>query len=151
MERFHWPYHQKTVKFLRAGLSLLPMEKLKPQTTHKPVQNYYEALPNSGTRAILTKARSALLFQTLLSNAARQFGWKLVPEWPIQARSAPHLLRLTARSRMSSRLTNGFWEPKTVTTIFRKINKNSSTGLRKQYRSSRLRRAIRFIAGQFFM
>jgi predicted helicase len=50
-------------------------------------------------------------FQNLLEHCGRQFGWKLVPEWPIK-RDRAHSLRVDGALVDEYRLTHGFWEAK---------------------------------------
>src|SRR5882724_1329548 len=87
------------------------MEKLNLKPTHKPVQNYYEALRQFETIGVSHEGAVRSAFQTLLEHCGRQFGWKLVPEWPIK-RSEEHSLRVDGALVDEFRLTHGFWEAK---------------------------------------
>jgi hypothetical protein len=60
------------------------MEKLNLKPTHKPVQNYYEALRQFKTIGVSHEGAVRSAFQTLLEHCGRQFGWKLVPEFQIK-------------------------------------------------------------------
>src|SRR5438132_10522255 len=60
------------------------MERLNLKPTHKPVQNYYEALRQFKTIGVAHEGAVRSAFQTLLEHCGRQFGWKLVPEWQIK-------------------------------------------------------------------
>src|SRR5882724_6740208 len=87
------------------------MEKLNLKPTHKPVQNYYEALRQFETIGVSHEGAVRSAFQTLLEHCGRQFGWKLVPEWPIK-RDRAHSLRVDGALVDEFRLTHGFWEAK---------------------------------------
>jgi predicted helicase len=87
------------------------MEKLNLKPTHKPVQNYYEALSQFKTIGVSHEGAVRSAFQTLLEHCGRQFGWKLVPEWPIK-RDRAHSLRVDGALVDEFRLTHGFWEAK---------------------------------------
>ena len=69
------------------------MERLNLKPTHKPVQNYYEALRQFKTIGVAHEGAVRSAFQTLLEHCGRQFGWKLVPEWQIK-RNHGHPLRV---------------------------------------------------------
>jgi hypothetical protein len=62
------------------------MERLNLKPTHKPVQNYYEALRRLKDLGVSHEGAVRSAFQTLLEHCGRQFGWKLVPEWQINVR-----------------------------------------------------------------
>jgi hypothetical protein len=87
------------------------MEKLNLKPTHKPVQNYYEALRQFKTIGVSHEGAVRSAFQTLLEHCGRQFDWKLVPEWPIK-RDRAHSLRVDGALVDEFRLTHGFWEAK---------------------------------------
>lgn len=87
------------------------MEKLNFKPTHKPVQNYYEALRQFKTIGVSHEGAVRSAFQTLLEHCGRQFGWKLVPEWQIK-RNHGHPLRVDGALVDEFRLTHGFWEAK---------------------------------------
>ena len=87
------------------------MERLNLKPTHKPVQNYYEALRQFKTIGVSHEGAVRSAFQTLLEHCGRQFGWKLVPEWPVK-RDRAHSLRVDAALVDEFRLTHGFWEAK---------------------------------------
>jgi hypothetical protein len=87
------------------------MEKLNLKPTHKPVQNYYEALRQFKTIGVSHEGAVRSAFQTLLEHCGRQFGWKLVPEWPVK-RDRAHSLRVDGALVDEFRLTHGFWEAK---------------------------------------
>jgi predicted helicase len=87
------------------------MERLNLKPTHKPVQSYYEALRQFKTIGISHEGAVRSAFQNLLEHCGRQFGWKLVPEWPIK-RDRAHSLRVDGALVDEFRLTHGFWEAK---------------------------------------
>jgi predicted helicase len=87
------------------------MEKLNLKPTHKPVQNYYEALRQFKTIGVSHEGAVRSAFQTLLEHCGRQFGWKLVAEWQIK-RNHGHPLRVDGALVDEFRLTHGFWEAK---------------------------------------
>ena len=87
------------------------MERLNLKPTHKPVQNYYEALRQLKTIGVAHEGAVRSAFQTLLEHCGRQFGWKLVPEWQIK-RNHGHPLRVDGALVDEYRLTHGFWEAK---------------------------------------
>jgi predicted helicase len=87
------------------------MEKLNLKPTHKPVQNYYEALRQFKTIGVSHEGAVRSAFQTLLEHCGRQFGWKLVSEWQVK-RNHGHPLRVDGALVDEFRLTHGFWEAK---------------------------------------
>jgi len=50
------------------------MERLNLKPTHKPVQNYYEALRQFKTIGVAHEGAVRSAFQTLLEHCGRQFG-----------------------------------------------------------------------------
>jgi len=87
------------------------MERLNLKPTNKSVQNYYEALRQFKTIDVSHEGAVRSAFQNLLEHCGRQFGWKLVPEWPIK-RDRAHSLRVDGALVDEYRLTHGFWEAK---------------------------------------
>jgi predicted helicase len=63
----------------------MPSLTLKP--THKAVTAYYDSLAQFETRGIKHETAVRSAFQELLEHCARQFDWKLVPEYPIKRKS----------------------------------------------------------------
>ncbi|MBA3806189.1 MAG: DNA helicase, partial [Acidobacteria bacterium] len=88
-----------------------PMQQLNLKPTHKPVAEYYRALRQF--KAINVSHETAVrdAFQDLLKSCCTQFGWTLVPEWPIR-RAARHALRVDGALVDEYRLTHGYWEAK---------------------------------------
>src|SRR5437660_8770686 len=111
------------------------MERLNLKPTHKPVQNYYEALRQFKTIGVAHEGAVRSAFQTLLEHCGRQFGWKLVPEWQIK-RNHGHPLRVDGALVDEFRITHGFWEAKDARMI-------SARKLRRSLRPD-TRRAISF-------
>ena len=104
------------------------MEKLKLKPTHKPVQNYYEALRQFKTIGVSHEGAVRSAFQTLLEHCGRQFGWKLVPEWQIK-RNHGHPLRVDGALVDEYRLTHGFWEAKdTADDLKKEVTKKIAAG-----------------------
>jgi hypothetical protein len=60
----------------------MPTLELKP--THKQVTVYYESLAKFAKLGIKHESAIRFAFQELLEHCARQFDWKLVPEYPIR-------------------------------------------------------------------
>src|ERR1017187_3194314 len=60
----------------------MPSLELKP--THKVVAPYYENLAKLEKRGIKYEGAVSSAFQELLEHCARQFGWNLIPQYPIK-------------------------------------------------------------------
>jgi predicted helicase len=104
------------------------MERLNLKPTHKPVQNYYEALRQFKTIGVSHEGAVRSAFQTLLEHCGRQFGWKLVPEWQIK-RNHGHPLRVDGALVDEYRLTHGFWEAKdTADDLAKEVKKKLAAG-----------------------
>jgi len=104
------------------------MEKLNLKPTHKPVQNYYEALRQFKTIGVSHEGAVRSAFQTLLEHCGRQFGWKLVPEWQVK-RNHGHPLRVDGAFVDEYRLTHGFWEAKdTADDLAKEVKKKIAAG-----------------------
>jgi len=93
------------------------MERLNLKATHKPVQNYYEALRQFQTIGVAHEGAVRSAFQTYWSTAAGSLGGSWVPEWPIK-RDRAHSLRVDGALVDEFRLTHGFWEAKDSQTIW---------------------------------
>ncbi|MBA3766711.1 MAG: hypothetical protein H0W99_06945, partial [Acidobacteria bacterium] len=80
------------------------MQQLNLKPTHKPVAEYYRALRQF--KAINVSHETAVrdAFQDLLKSCCTQFGWTLVPEWPLR-RAARHALRVDGALVDEYRLT----------------------------------------------
>ena len=104
------------------------MERLNLKPTHKPVQNYYEALRQFKNLGVSHEGAVRSAFQTLLEHCGRQFGWKLVPEWQIK-RNHGHPLRVDGALVDEYRLTHGFWEAKdTADDLAKEVKKKIAAG-----------------------
>jgi predicted helicase len=104
------------------------MEKLNVKTTHKPVQNYYEALRQFKAIGVEHEGAVRSAFQTLLEHCGRQFGWKLVPEWAIR-KNGGHPIRVDGALVDEYRLTHGFWEAKdTADDLAKEVKKKAIAG-----------------------
>src|SRR5438105_2191140 len=104
------------------------MERLNLKTTHKPVQNYYEALRQFKTIGVVHEGAVRSAFQTLLEHCGRQFGWKLVPEWAIR-KNGGHPIRADGALVDEYRLTHGYWEAKdTADDLAKEVRKKIAAG-----------------------
>ena len=65
----------------------MPRLTLKP--THKAVTAYYDSLAKFAKLGIKHENAVRFAFQELLEHCARQFDWKLVPEYPSNVRAKP--------------------------------------------------------------
>ncbi|HBB93902.1 MAG TPA: hypothetical protein DC054_00800 [Blastocatellia bacterium] len=104
------------------------MERLNLKPTHKPVQNYYDALRQFKNIGIAHEGAVRSAFQTLLEHCGRQFGWKLVPEWAIR-KNGGHPIRVDGALVDEYRLTHGFWEAKdTADDLAKEVKKKTAAG-----------------------
>ncbi len=104
------------------------MDKLNLKPTHKPVQNYYEALRQFKTIGVAHEGAVRSAFQTLLEHCGRQFGWKLVPEWAVRKNSG-HPIRVDGALVDEYRRTHGFWEAKdTADDLGKEVKKKLAAG-----------------------
>jgi len=104
------------------------MDKLNLKSTHKPVQNYYEALRQFKTIGVAHEGAVRSAFQTLLEHCSRQFQWKLVPEWAIK-KNGGHPIRVDGALVDEYRLTHGFWEAKdTADDLAKEVKKKIAAG-----------------------
>lgn len=104
------------------------MERLNLKPTHKPVQNYYEALRQFRVIGVSHEGAVRSAFQTLLEHCGRQFGWKLVPEWAIR-KNGGYPIRVDGALVDEYRLTHGFWEAKdTADDLTKEVKKKTAAG-----------------------
>jgi predicted helicase len=104
------------------------MDKLNLKPTHKPVQNYYEALRQFKTIGVSHEGAVRSAFQTLLDHCGRQFGWKLVPEWAVR-RNGGNPIRVDGALVDEYRLTYGYWEAKdTDDDLAKEVRKKLAVG-----------------------
>ncbi|MDT5268244.1 MAG: hypothetical protein QOH49_430 [Acidobacteriota bacterium] len=81
--------------------------QLKPKT----VKSYYEALGQFKALDVSHETAVRDAFQDLLKECGRQFGWTLVPEWPLK-RAGQMPLRADGALVDQFRLRHGLWEAK---------------------------------------
>ncbi|HLM58536.1 MAG TPA: hypothetical protein VK422_20705, partial [Pyrinomonadaceae bacterium] len=81
--------------------------QLKP----KAVTAYYRALEEFKSLGVAHETAVRDAFQDLLKECGRQFGWTLVPEWPLK-RAGRHPLRVDGALIDEFRLRHGLWEAK---------------------------------------
>jgi predicted helicase len=81
--------------------------QLKPKT----VKSYYEALGQFKALDVSHETAVRDAFQDLLKECGRQFGWTLVPEWPLK-RAGQMPLRADGALVDEFRLRHGLWEAK---------------------------------------
>lgn len=77
----------------------------------KALDNYARSLQEFASRGISHETAVRSAFQTLLDDSARQVGWKLVPEYPLQRRGRMPL-RVDGALVDEFNLPHGFWEAK---------------------------------------
>ena len=87
------------------------MNVLNLKTSHKPVAEYYRELAEFRSIGVSHEGAVRSAFQTLLDACCRQFGWKLVAEWPIK-RARGHALRADGALVDGFSLPHGLWEAK---------------------------------------
>jgi predicted helicase len=87
------------------------MQKLTLKPSHKHVKEYYESLRQFKSLNVTHETAVRSAFQNLLEARARQFDWKLVPEWPVK-RSKARNLRVDGALLDEFRLAHGYWEAK---------------------------------------
>ena len=87
------------------------LKKLNLKPTHKPVAAYYQALAQFKSLKVSHETAVRAAFQNLLDECGRQFGWKLIAEWPIK-RAGRAAARVDGALVDEFRLTHGFWEAK---------------------------------------
>src|SRR2546430_6235637 len=103
------------------------MERLNLKPTHKPVQNYYEALRQFKTIDVSHEGAVRSAFQTLLESCGRQFDWKLVPEWIKKA--GTRSIRVDGALVDEYRITHGYWEAKdTADDLAKEVKKKIAAG-----------------------
>ncbi|MFL6333130.1 MAG: type ISP restriction/modification enzyme [Pyrinomonadaceae bacterium] len=96
-----------SVTLLIAGRVLVQKLQLKPKT----IKSYYEALGQFKALDVSHETAVRDAFQDLLKECGRQFGWTLVPEWPLK-RAGQMPLRADGALVDQFRLRHGLWEAK---------------------------------------
>ena len=89
----------------------MPTLNLKP--THKSVKDYYAALDRFANLGVTHETAVRTAFQTLLEHCARQCGWTLVPEHPLNPRRGKRIV-IDGALVDDFRLTHGYWEAKDI-------------------------------------
>ncbi len=89
----------------------LPSTILNLKPTHKAVVIYYEALAQFEKLGVKHEGAVRSAFQELLEHCARQFGWKLVPEYAIKRKGKPDATVDGALLDLYG-LNHGLWEAK---------------------------------------
>ncbi len=87
------------------------MQKLQLKPQQKAVRSYYGALAQFKSLDVSHETAVRDAFQDLLKECGRQFGWTLVPEWPLK-RAGQMPLRADGALVDQFRLRHGLWEAK---------------------------------------
>lgn len=87
------------------------MQKLQLKPQQKAVRSYYSALGQFKALDVSHETAVRDAFQDLLKECGRQFGWTLVPEWPLK-RAGQMPLRADGALVDEFRLRHGLWEAK---------------------------------------
>jgi len=87
----------------------VPTLELKP--THKVVESYYANLAEFEKRGIKRESAVRSAFHELLEHCARQFDWKLVPEYPIKRKGQADA-KADGALLDTYGLNHGLWEAK---------------------------------------
>ncbi len=88
-----------------------PTNTLSLKPTHKAVVTYYDALTQFEKLGVKHETAVRSAFQELLEHCARQFGWKLVPEYAIKRRGKADA-KVDGALLDSYGLNHGHWEAK---------------------------------------
>ena len=87
------------------------MPTLELKATHKPVANYYDNLAKFAKLGIKHEGAVRSAFQELLESCARQFDWKLVPEYRIKRKGQADA-KADGALLDNYGLNHGLWERK---------------------------------------
>jgi predicted helicase len=79
--------------------------------SRKALENYTRSLQEFAKLGVVRETAVCSPFQTLLDDCARQVGWKLIPEYPLQRRGRVPL-RADGALVDEFNLPHGFWEAK---------------------------------------
>jgi hypothetical protein len=85
--------------------------RLQLKAANKKVAAYYASLEEFQKRGVEHETAVRSAFQALLDDCARQFDWKLVPEYAIR-RKGQKPVRVDGGLVDSFNLAHGFWEAK---------------------------------------
>ncbi len=88
-----------------------PAKALNLKPTHKAVATYYDALARFRNLGVKHETAVRSAFQELLEHCARQFDWKLVPEYAIKRRGKADA-KADGALLDSFGLSHGLWEAK---------------------------------------
>jgi predicted helicase len=91
--------------------SIIAMPSLTLKPTHKAVSAYYDSLAKFEKIGIKHETAVRSAFQELLEICARQFDWKLVPEYPL-TRKGKSPLKADGALLDNYGLNHGLWEAK---------------------------------------
>jgi predicted helicase len=89
----------------------LPANALSLKPTHKAVTTYYDALARFRNLGVKHETAVRSAFQELLEHCARQFDWKLVPEYAIKRKGKADA-KVDGALLDSYGLNHGLWEAK---------------------------------------
>jgi len=104
----------------------MPTLALKP--THKAVATYYDALAKFAKLGVKHETAVRSAFQELLEHCARQFDWKLVPEYAIKRKGKPDA-KADGALLDNYGLNHGLWEAKdSADDVNREIKHKFSVG-----------------------
>jgi len=109
----------------------MPTLELKPkrQSCHRYYDKLWQNSPNSASS---TKPPFAPPFRELLEHCARQFDWKLVPEYAIKTQRTADAKQVRAARRPAARL----WKPRIRLTIWKRKSNTSSPSVIQRITSS---------------
>jgi hypothetical protein len=108
----------------------MPTLELKP--THKVVATYYDSLAKFTNLGIKHEGAVRSAFQELLESCARQFGWKLVPEYAIKRKGQADA-KADGALLDHYGLNHGLWEAKdSADDLDKEIKHKFSVGYPKQ-------------------
>jgi predicted helicase len=108
----------------------MPTLALKP--THKAVATYYDALAKFAKLGVKHEGAVRSAFQELLEHCARQFDWKLVPEYAIKRKGKPDA-KADGALLDNYGLNHGLWEAKdSADDLDKEIKHKFSIGYPKQ-------------------
>lgn len=89
----------------------LPVKTLNLKATHKAVTTYYDALSRFEKLGVKHETAVRSAFQELLEHCARQFDWKLVPEYAIKRKGKADA-KADGALLDNYGLNHGLWEAK---------------------------------------
>src|ERR1017187_5790778 len=109
-----------------------PMKTLTLKPTHKAVTTYYDALARFEKLSVKHEIAVRSAFQELLEHCARQFDWKLVPEYAIKRKGQADA-KADGALLDNYGLNHGLWEAKdSADNLDKEIKRKFSIGYPKQ-------------------